>query len=113
MRSIAALFLFVGSALPPALPPTLAGADGAAGRAIDCYCTDRQGARVELGQSICLDVGGRRFTAQCQMSLNVPMWREISNGCLSSSLSGRFGAGQTLPQSTVPTIDPVPVHTQI
>jgi hypothetical protein len=26
------------------------------------------------------------FMAQCQMSLNVPMWREMSQGCLSSSL---------------------------
>jgi len=26
------------------------------------------------------------FTAQCQMSLNVPMWRETSDGCMSSQL---------------------------
>ncbi|EAP76119.1 hypothetical protein ISM_14675 [Roseovarius nubinhibens ISM] len=26
------------------------------------------------------------FMAQCQMSLNVPMWRKISDGCLSSAL---------------------------
>ncbi len=59
------------------------------GKTIDCYCTDRQGARVELGEMICLQVDGRMFMAQCQMSLNVPMWREISDGCLSSSLSER------------------------
>lgn len=56
------------------------------GKTIDCYCTDKSGKRVELGQVICLQVDGRMFMAQCQMSLNVPMWREISKGCLSSSL---------------------------
>jgi hypothetical protein len=53
-------------------------------KTIECYCTDSSGGRVELGDSICLQVGGRMFTAQCQMSLNVPMWRETHNGCLSS-----------------------------
>jgi hypothetical protein len=56
------------------------------GKTVDCYCTDTAGARVELGESICLQVGGRMFTAQCQMSLNVPMWRETSDGCMSSQL---------------------------
>ncbi|MFD2738770.1 hypothetical protein ACFSUD_04225 [Sulfitobacter aestuarii] len=54
------------------------------GKTIDCYCTDRSGARVELGETICLQVDGRMFMAQCQMSLNVPMWREVQQGCLSS-----------------------------
>ena len=54
------------------------------GRTIDCYCTDKGGSRIELGESICLQVDGRMFTAQCQMSLNVPMWRETQEGCLSS-----------------------------
>lgn len=56
-------------------------------KTVDCYCTDRNGARVELGQSICLQVDGRMFTAQCQMSLNVPMWREVASGCLSSRIA--------------------------
>lgn len=56
------------------------------GKTIDCYCTDRQGERVELGEMTCLQVDGRMFMAQCQMSLNVPMWREVSEGCMSSSL---------------------------
>ena len=66
------------------------------GKTVDCYCTDSRGSRVELGQFKCLHVGGRSFTAQCQMSLNVPMWREISQGCLSSAL----------PQSLQPSLDP-------
>ncbi|WP_371059405.1 hypothetical protein [Rhodosalinus sp. 5P4] len=53
--------------------------------ATDCYCTDSTGGRVELGESICLTVDGRSFIAQCQMSLNNPMWREISEGCAPSS----------------------------
>lgn len=56
------------------------------GKTVDCYCTDSSGARVELGETICMQVDGRMFMAQCQMSLNVPMWREVQQGCLSSSL---------------------------
>lgn len=58
------------------------------GRTIECYCTDSGGARIELGETICLQVDGRMFMAQCQMSLNVPMWRETQEGCLSSGLGG-------------------------
>ncbi|MEO0371912.1 MAG: hypothetical protein AAF231_10680 [Pseudomonadota bacterium] len=57
---------------------------GAQAKSVDCYCTNSTGERVELGELICLTVGGRSFTAQCQMSLNNPMWREVSNGCLTS-----------------------------
>ncbi|MEO9514829.1 MAG: hypothetical protein ABJH45_00710 [Paracoccaceae bacterium] len=66
--------------------PVLADVKTQQGRTIDCYCTDRSGDRIELGQMICLQVDGRMFMAQCQMSLNVPMWREVSSGCASSSL---------------------------
>ncbi len=72
------IFLIIAS---PALSDVTMG-----GKVIDCYCTDKSGSRVELGETICLAVDGRMFMAQCQMSLNVPMWREISEGCLSSSL---------------------------
>lgn len=65
------------------------------GKTVECYCTDKTGSRVELGQTICLQVDGRMFMAQCQMSLNVPMWREVQQGCLSSSLQ----RGQQLPHS--------------
>lgn len=56
------------------------------GSVIECYCTDSTGSRIEMGESICLNVNGRMFTAQCQMSLNVPMWRETQNGCATSTL---------------------------
>ncbi|WP_413821661.1 hypothetical protein [Tateyamaria sp.] len=67
--------------------PALADATYPSGRTIECFCTDKQRNRVELGQTVCLQVDGRMFMAQCQMSLNVPMWREMQEGCLSSSLS--------------------------
>ena len=73
------------------------------GKTVDCYCTDKTGGRVEIGEMTCLHVDGRSFMAQCQMSLNNPMWREISDGCLSSSLSE---PGQ-------PPVDAPGVHSKI
>ncbi|MDP5216069.1 hypothetical protein Q5Y75_02450 [Ruegeria sp. 2205SS24-7] len=64
--------------------PVLADVTGPGGKVQDCYCTDKSGSRIELGQTICMQVDGRMFMAQCQMSLNVPMWREVQKGCLSS-----------------------------
>jgi len=81
MRLTLALIL----AATPALSDATIG-----GKTVDCYCTDSSGGRIELGETICLQVDGRMFMAQCQMSLNVPMWREVQNGCLSSSLSQSF-----------------------
>ncbi len=77
------IFAFVLSAVPAFADITYP-----SGKTVDCYCTDRSGARIELGQTICMQVDGRMFMAQCQMSLNVPMWREVEQGCLSSSLDG-------------------------
>ncbi|MEO0343662.1 MAG: hypothetical protein AAF198_09510 [Pseudomonadota bacterium] len=51
---------------------------------IECYCTDSQGDRVELGQVLCLRVDGRAFRARCEMALNNPFWREIEGDCLTS-----------------------------
>lgn len=78
MRVLIALLILLA-------PAAVADVKGRGGKVIDCYCTDRSGARIELGETICLQVDGRMFMAQCQMSLNVPMWREMSEGCLSSS----------------------------
>lgn len=66
--------------------PALADVTSPSGKTIDCYCTDSQGLRVELGETICLVVDGRAFMAQCDMSLNVPIWRDTGSGCISSSL---------------------------
>lgn len=75
---------------------------GPDGKLRECYCTDTSGARVDLGETICMFVDGRAFMAQCQMSLNVPMWREVSESCLSSSL-----------QKPKPAFNPVTVYPQI
>ena len=76
MRWLLVLLLAVAG---PALADRVIG-----GKVVECYCTDRNGNRVELEEVICLQVDGKMFMAQCQMSLNVPMWRKISDGCLSS-----------------------------
>ena len=68
----------------------------------DCYCTDRAGKRVELGDSICLVVDGRTFLARCEMSLNNPIWRELSDGCLTSGLKERG----MLPSSPAAFLEP-------
>ena len=84
MRALALIaWLAAGPSL--AETPATAPASPKAHKGPDCYCTDSTGGRVELGDSICLTVDGRSFIAQCQMSLNNPMWREISEGCAPSS----------------------------
>ncbi|MBC7133892.1 MAG: hypothetical protein H5U16_12435 [Roseovarius sp.] len=95
MRAIAFLLILVAT---PAMPDATIG-----GKTVECYCTDSQGARVEMGEMTCLRVGGRMFMARCAMSLNVPIWREVSEGCLSSGLGE---AGE-------PAIDAGGVHAQI
>ena len=73
------------------------------GKTVECYCTDTSGARVEMGEMICLRVDGKMFMAKCAMSLNVPIWRKVSDGCLSSSLT----------EPVEPTLDTGSVHAQI
>ncbi len=68
------------------------------GGIIECYCTDKNGGRVELGQEICLFVDGRAFMARCEMSLNNPMWRETGDSCESSTLE-RLKAFEPVPNS--------------
>lgn len=53
-------------------------------KVIECFCTDKLGARVELGDVICLHVDGRSYSARCEMMLNNPMWREIGPNCVTS-----------------------------
>ena len=65
--------------------PAAADVIGPGGRVIECYCTDTAGERVELGERICLYVDGRAFMALCDMSLNVPIWRDTGDGCLGAA----------------------------
>ncbi len=93
-RLIAVLILFA----TPAMSDATIG-----GKTVECYCTDKTGTRVEMGEMTCLQVDGKMFMAQCQMSLNVPMWRKISDGCLSSSLI----------ETPQPTVDSTGIDAQI
>ena len=52
-----------------------------------CNCRNRDGSRPELGQVVCLDVGGQRYLARCEMVLNVTSWQKVQDGCPSASLS--------------------------
>lgn len=47
----------------------------------DCYCTDSDGTRVELGGTACLRIGGKEILARCDMSVNSPTWRYETEGC--------------------------------
>jgi hypothetical protein len=50
----------------------------------DCFCTDSQGVRVEIGKTACLRVDSQEVLAQCDMSLNNPIWRRVQEGCPTS-----------------------------
>ncbi|HUF55857.1 MAG TPA: hypothetical protein VMM55_04780 [Thermohalobaculum sp.] len=47
----------------------------------DCYCTDSDGQRVEMGETACLRIGSRRVLARCAWSVNNPAWRPEAEGC--------------------------------
>jgi len=47
----------------------------------DCYCTDSDGKRVEMGETACLTIGSRQVLARCDMSVNNPTWRHEAEGC--------------------------------
>lgn len=52
------------------------------GTVIECYCRDGAGGRVDIGETICLQVGGRAFMALCRMSVNVPDWKDTGEPCV-------------------------------
>ncbi len=76
-------FLTAALALPGL---ALADVKGPNGKIIECFCTDTQGYRHEIGDIICLTVDGRSYMAKCIMAQNVPFWRDQEMGCLSSQL---------------------------
>ena len=47
----------------------------------DCYCTDSEGRRVEMGETACLTIGSKQMLARCDMSVNSPTWRYETEGC--------------------------------
>ena len=47
----------------------------------ECFCTDSEGRRIEIGETACLTIGSRRVLARCAFSVNVPAWRPEAEGC--------------------------------
>ncbi|SFJ54253.1 hypothetical protein [Jannaschia pohangensis] len=54
------------------------------GRVIPCECRDTFGNLHDVGEQVCLTVGGRSFMARCAMAQNVTIWRDTGDTCLSS-----------------------------
>lgn len=53
---------------------------------VEYYCTGSGGERYELGAIICITASCQTWTARCDMSLNIPMWRKTQDGCPAVSL---------------------------
>jgi len=49
------------------------------GSIINCSCLNR-GVRFDVGQTACLKVGEREYTARCEMMLNNPSWSYVGEG---------------------------------
>lgn len=86
LRTTIALATFAFTALPGVASADVTAPDG---RVIECFCTDTQGKRWELGDVICLTVDRRSYLAKCEMAQNVPFWRDQNEGCLSSRMTPR------------------------
>ncbi|WP_099827455.1 hypothetical protein [Oceaniglobus indicus] len=57
---------------------------------IELYCTDKTGARHELGAVICIVASSCQiWMGRCEMSQNNVMWRKIRDGCPVSVLIDR------------------------
>jgi hypothetical protein len=47
----------------------------------DCYCTDSEGTRVEVGELACLRIGRREVLSRCMQADNLTVWRHQREGC--------------------------------
>ena len=47
----------------------------------ECYCTDSEGKRVEIGETACLRIGSREVTSRCERARNLVIWRHQEEGC--------------------------------
>lgn len=75
---------------------------------VEYYCSDQDGARVEIGQVMCFTASCQTWMARCEMSRNnnVTMWRKLQDGCPGVSLPERI-------ERLKPGVDAGAVHTQI
>jgi hypothetical protein len=82
MKSVPA-FLMV------ALVSAFAGAAPGVSLAADpiCTCRNRDGSKLELGQTTCIRVGDTAYLARCEKELNVMTWRKLRDECPEARLS--------------------------
>ena len=59
---------------------------------VEYFCTGANGERYELGEVICITASCQSWMARCDMSLNNPMWRKVSEGCPGASILDRLKA---------------------
>lgn len=72
-----------------ALVPVLAGTSSGASFATDpiCTCRNKDGSKLELGQTACIRVGDKAYLARCEKELNVMTWRKLRDACPEARLS--------------------------
>ncbi len=82
MKSVPALWMV-------ALVSAFAGTSLSASVAADpiCTCRNRDGSRLELGQTTCIRVGDTAYLARCEKELNVMTWRKLRDECPEARLS--------------------------
>jgi hypothetical protein len=83
---VAAGLATIGSAAAAELGPANQSAVAANAPTINCSCLNG-GVRFDVGQTACLKVGEREYTARCEMSLNNPSWSYVEEGCRRDRIS--------------------------
>jgi hypothetical protein len=78
MKSVPALLLVVLVSVFAGMFSTLSFASPPDAR---CTCRNRDGSKLQLGQTVCIRVGDMAYLARCEMDLNVTTWRKIRDGC--------------------------------
>ncbi|MBW9066291.1 hypothetical protein JNB71_23580 [Rhizobium herbae] len=78
MKSVAALLLVFLVSVFAGMFSTLSFASPPDAR---CTCRNRDGSKLQLGQTACIRVGDMAYLARCEMELNVTTWRKIRDGC--------------------------------
>ena len=56
---------------------------------VEYYCTDSVGARVEVGEVICITASCQTWMARCEMnsSNRMAIWRKTQDGCPGASVA--------------------------
>jgi hypothetical protein len=78
---------FLVATLVSAFAGTLPGVSFASPPDARCTCRNRDGSKLELGQTACIRVGDVAYLARCEMELNVTTWRKLRDGCPEARLS--------------------------